>query len=658
MPTITYPLDITGVSPLNLVTDEQHAVTEANFWNYNFIVPHCAPFFITNLKVRHYNLTEVVELVEGIDYFPTLQYIGATRSIGRVLYGAITLNRTITSGIVSIDYQTLGGEWIANRDIVLRNLAEIVYNPRLTVWETVTDKQAVFPPMDHEQDLDTLYGLKELIDSILGVGNVIVENRDQLGIVKHLTNYDNPHKVSKEQLGIPRIGNWGMATNEQIDEHIDTESLINPSTLHYALSSYRSGINDINERLNLLTTQLNNHTLDSDAHGLAIVRQSIVETQGELQAFKLAISQTLYTLSQSINSHISDIENPHDVTKAQIGLNLVENIALASDDEVSNRERINKHVTLKQLIALLESWGGFAPTTDYAITATTTIAYEGDSVYCSVLAPNSPDGEVVYWFIGHITTNDADFVGVSGSATIINGQAAVEVIPLIDPNNESDEYFTVKLRKDSPTGDVVATTSTIRLSNTSSTATYQVVPFTTLIGRGESTPVSITTTEIPNGTLIYWTIEHLSTLSSDFVRNTGVVQIVSNSAGFTLETVASTVSRLRESFRIQLRLGSISGTILATSDVLSLKETVTWFTLRSGHGVMDATIPITVDSVLIRSYKDSLPRRTIRKVVLPQEYDLFLARSHCTPNDPNVALRPGPFYVLMWKNSLPRRVIR
>lgn len=207
MPTITYPLDITGVSPLNLVTDEQHAVTEANFWNYNFIVPHCAPFFITNLKVRHYNLTEVVELVEGIDYFPTLQYIGATRSIGRVLYGAITLNRTITSGIVSIDYQTLGGEWIANRDIVLRNLAEIVYNPRLTVWETVTDKQAVFPPMDHEQDLDTLYGLKELIDSILGIGNVIVENRDQLGIVKHLTNYDNPHKVSKEQLGIPRIGN-------------------------------------------------------------------------------------------------------------------------------------------------------------------------------------------------------------------------------------------------------------------------------------------------------------------------------------------------------------------------------------------------------------------------------------------------------------------
>ena len=658
MSTITYPLDITGVSPLNLVTDEQHAVTEANFWNYNFIVPHCAPFFITNLKVRHYNLTEVVELKEGIDYFTTLQYIGATRSIGRVLYGAITLNRTITSGIISIDYQTLGGEWVANRDIVLRNLAEIVYNPRLTVWETVTDKQAVFPPMDHEQDLDTLYGLKELIDSILGIGNVIVENRDQLGIVKHLTNYDNPHRVTKDQLGIPRIGNWGMATLEQIDEHIDTESLINPSTLHYALAQYRSGIDDINQRLNLLKSQIDNHILNNDAHGLAIVRESIIALNDELQAFKIAINQTLYALSQSVTSHINDVDNPHTVTKAQVGLNLVENIGLASDDEVSNRERIDKHITLKQLIALLESWGGFAPTTDYSITATNTVVYEGDNVYCNVLAPNSPDGETVYWFIGHITTNDADFVEVNGSRTIINGQAAIEVSPLIDPDNERDEYFTVKLRKDSPTGDVVASTTSIRLSNTSSTATYLVNVFNTKITRGESTPVNITTTEIPNGTLIYWTIEHLSTVNSDFVKNTGVVQIVDNSAGFTLQTISSTTTRMRESFRIQLRLGSISGTILASSEVLTLKETVTWFTLFSGYGVADITIPITVEGLMIRGYKDSLPRRKLGKVTLTQEYDLFLARSNNIPNNPNVALRPMSYQVLMWRDSLPSRVIR
>lgn len=570
MPTITYPLDITGVSPLNLVTDEQHAVTEANFWNYNFIVPHCAPFFITNLKVRHYNLTEVVELVEGIDYFPTLQYIGATRSIGRVLYGAITLNRTITSGIVSIDYQTLGGEWIANRDIVLRNLAEIVYNPRLTVWETVTDKQAVFPPMDHPQDLDTLYGLKELIDSILGIGNVIIENRNQLGIVKHLTNHDNPHRVTKDQLGIPRIGNWGMATEEQIDEHIDTESLINPSTLHYALSKYQSDLADIVDGYRQLRINLDNHMGDLDAHGIPTIKSDISEIETQIN---------------TLNDHITNYDNPHQVTKATIGLDLVENIPLASDDEVRNRDKVEKHITLSQLIDLMESWGGTTPTTEYSISTSTNIVNEADTIYCTVVAPNSSDGTVLYWSIGHISTTDDDFSSSSGSMVVISGQAVFSVQVAIDPINENDEYFTIKLRKDSDVGQIVASTGTIKVINTNSNATYQLYPLRKEIDRGTIVPVTISTTDVPNGYIHYWTIEHLDTSPNDFITNNGVVQIVNNLAVFNIEVKPNSTAWSRQQFRLQLRLGSVTGAIVATSDAMYLKESFEFdtFLMRSTH---------------------------------------------------------------------------
>ena len=658
MSSITYPLDITGVSPLNLIKDEQHAVTEANFWDYHFIIPKAAPFFITNLVVRHYNLLEVRELKEGIDYFTTLQYIGATRSLGKILYGGITLNRTITSGIVSIDYQTLGGPWVADRDYVLNRLAEITYNPRITVWETLTNVQEVFPPMDHEQDLDTLYGTKELIDSILAIGDVIVSNRDQLGIIKHLTDKNNPHGVNLEQLGIPRIGNWGMATHEQIDERIDTESLINPATLHYALGPYRSDLLALRDAVEQYRVNLQNHINNNDAHGLVAVRENHNSLVTRFNDTTNAIISSLNIVTQNLNAHINDKDNPHELTKADVQLNLVENIATAGDDEVANRDRVDKHITLRQLLSLLESWGGFAPTTDYSISTDKNLIYEGESVYCTVIAPNAADGELVFWFIGHITTNDADFVLTRGEAIISNGQAVFPVDLLIDPDRENDEYFTVKLRVESHTGDVVASTSSIKVVNTVSTATYQVLPYKPIVEYGSVLPVSIITTEIPNGTPLYWTIEHLGSASNDFVRNNGVVQIQSNSAGFNIETRPTTITQLRKQFRILARLGSINGLVVANSDVIILKETVNLFTLMNGCCQNDVRIPITTRALYVRDYKESLPRRTIYVPNHRLEYTMFDAMSTRIPNDPRVNLRAKIFGITSYREAQPQRTIK
>lgn len=658
MSSITYPLDITGTSPLNFIEDEQHAVTEVNYWDYHFIIPKKAPFFITNLVVRHASLLEVRELKEGIDYFPTIQYIGATRSLGKMLYGGITLNRTITSGIISIDYQTLGGQWIADRDYVINRLSEIAYNPRITVWETLTNVQEVFPPMDHDQNLDTLYGTKELIDSILAIGDVIVKNRDQLGIVRHLTDKNNPHGVNLEQLGIPRIGNWGMATREEIDEHTDETSLINPATLHYALAPYRSDLQILNDALEQYRIILQNHTNNNDAHGLNIVRENHNTLSQLVGQIGQSSAEEFNRLNQIIARHITSGNQDHKITKADVGLNLVENIATAGDDEVSNRDRVNKHVTLRQLISLLESWGGFAPTTDYSISADKNLIYEGESVYCTVIAPNATDGEIVFWFIGHITTNDADFVLTRGEAIISNGQAVFPVDLLIDPDRENDEYFTVKLRVESHTGDVVASTSTIKVVNTVSTATYQVLPFKPIVEYGSVLPVSIITTEIPNGTPLYWTIEHLGSASDDFVRNNGVVQIQNNSAGFNVETRPTTVTQLRKQFRILARLGSINGLVVANSDVIILKETVNLFTLMSGCCQNDVRIPITARAQYVRDYKESLPRRTIYVPNHQLEYTMFDAMSTRIPNDPRVNLRARVFGIVSYREAQPQRTIK
>ena len=40
MPNVTYPLDLTGVAPTNLIENELHTVSESHYRDYFFIVPN------------------------------------------------------------------------------------------------------------------------------------------------------------------------------------------------------------------------------------------------------------------------------------------------------------------------------------------------------------------------------------------------------------------------------------------------------------------------------------------------------------------------------------------------------------------------------------------------------------------------------------------
>lgn len=204
MPTVQYPLDLTGSAPTNLIVDEQHTTTEANYRDYRFIVPTFAPFFTTNLVVK---LTTIVQgvsntitLTEGVDYTIAMPYMAATISIGRNLYGGITLNNLLANGIISISYQTIGGTWCADQNHVYEWLAEKAYNPRLILWDQVTNVQEIFPPSPHIQDFDTFYSEFDLIQAIDAIAAAVAGENPNLAL--HLINMSNPHHVTKEQLGL------------------------------------------------------------------------------------------------------------------------------------------------------------------------------------------------------------------------------------------------------------------------------------------------------------------------------------------------------------------------------------------------------------------------------------------------------------------------
>ena len=96
-----YPLDTTGVSTTNKIQDEEQFLTEANFKDYRYVIPDFSPFYLNNLIVIHVQTDGSKKvLTEGIDFYPALQYVAATRSIGREIWGGISFTNKNIQGTV------------------------------------------------------------------------------------------------------------------------------------------------------------------------------------------------------------------------------------------------------------------------------------------------------------------------------------------------------------------------------------------------------------------------------------------------------------------------------------------------------------------------------------------------------------------------------
>lgn len=242
MPTsviVSYPFDATGILQSNRILDEQHIATENNYRDYFFIVPKFAPFFASSIIVKHSYQGVTRTLVENIDYYCALMFIGATRALEKPVYGAITLNNLNTNGIISITYNTIGGNWNIDQQYIIEQIAEKAYNPRTASWEQIVETPITFPPIPHAWELVDLVGLSEVVTSLGGIEDAILASSTSQANA-HFTNFNNPHFVTKAQLGIGNIGNWNLATESEVLAGVSDVTLITPKTLKFSHNSFYS----------------------------------------------------------------------------------------------------------------------------------------------------------------------------------------------------------------------------------------------------------------------------------------------------------------------------------------------------------------------------------------------------------------------------------
>lgn len=139
-----------------------------------------------------------------------------------------------------------------------------------------------------------------------------------------------------------------------------------------------------------------------------------------------------------------------------------------------------------------------------------------------------------------------------------------------------DQSFVVRLRRNSTEGDVIATTPQITIRDNAALVSFVANTYT--VAEGDLVEFTLTTTGAPNNAVLFY-----STLGNtpnvdvqDFVgANTGSFVLVNNVGTIVLRanTDGSVVDETGETFKLQIRTGSVTGNVVLVSDNVAILDT-------------------------------------------------------------------------------------
>lgn len=150
---------------------------------------------------------------------------------------------------------------------------------------------------------------QEALDTLLELGNAITDNDSEIAAITSelatklptatfnafIARTDNPHSVTKAQVGLGNVENYGISDSVALDD-----------SASYASSKAVKAAYD-------MAVIARNESLDSQRlEGLSLTEV-------------IAQAQSGLALDSVLQDHINDQDNPHNVTKAQVGLGKVEN---------------------------------------------------------------------------------------------------------------------------------------------------------------------------------------------------------------------------------------------------------------------------------------------------------------------------------------------
>jgi hypothetical protein len=227
---MSYPFDYTGLAQTNSIINEKVSITISNGINAYIIVPQAAPFFGSSLVIVNENGDT---LVKDVDYFLTHPWEQANVVTAAYIYGSITLLPTYNVGIYSLNYQTIGGDYVENKANIIETGLGTSAEEYLNIdWENAP---TAFPPTPHTQELTSVNGMAKIIQSLDAIGNALRETNQlpmyddiQDMVYMDIASTYNPLLNMVEAIGINSRELANIATdllstidpNREVDENL------------------------------------------------------------------------------------------------------------------------------------------------------------------------------------------------------------------------------------------------------------------------------------------------------------------------------------------------------------------------------------------------------------------------------------------------------
>ena len=349
---IMYPLDLTGNSPANLVAGEPHSLSTTG---NRVIVPHHGPFFTRGLVVK--KAGNPTPLVPGEDYVAAQLMPYITVKTGQQICAIIVIRGENLGTEFEIDYQVVGGDYSTSVYAIEKMIETLDIDERAVRWADIIGKPEHYPPAPHLHDIGDTYGWEYIVVALEGIRSAILVGdehlRDELialidqlrtqiegfedqfdTLNLHLNNFNNPHQVTKTQVGLGSVLNYGIATQAEAIAGTSNAKYMTP--LRVAEAIVAQGGNLIGPHI----ADLNNpHQVTKDQVGLGLVQNYGIASQAQAEAgtvntvymTPLRVAQAITSQAGALlNTHVSNTSNPHSVTKAQVGLGNVSDYAIAT----------------------------------------------------------------------------------------------------------------------------------------------------------------------------------------------------------------------------------------------------------------------------------------------------------------------------------------
>jgi hypothetical protein len=186
----------------------------------------------------------------------------------------------------------------------------------------------------------------------------------------HSNNTSNPHGVTKAQVGLGNVDNFATANTTQAQAGSATNLFITPLGVAQYVSAWAtsSGVGGHVSRTdnphNVTATQIGlgnvqNYGVSGTADAQAGVRNDLYMTP-----LRVAEAIAAQASTGGFSAHIANVSNPHNTTKAQVGLGSVDNYATATQAEAVGGAVNTAFVTPLRVAQYVGNWD-----TTYGVTA-------------------------------------------------------------------------------------------------------------------------------------------------------------------------------------------------------------------------------------------------------------------------------------------------